>query len=237
MYDEMETELSSKYIEKLNEQCKDMNFAILGGWATFFYVNPEYRRAFGSDYLKSRDIDVFIAARDERKFAAVIKSMGFEKSSYFFRYKLICNRETASAVSEEAAKGMPIHDLIEVLLDVFSDRKTRTIGSWSMHLLKSAINRDMGGFRVIGIKTLLAMKCFSFFDREALDKEFKDACDIYALLNYSGKRMRLTKGIAKAIEKTIRRDDLCDFIASNVLQDPLKSSAVKATLKNLLGMR
>ena len=41
MYDSLETELSFEYLKKLAEECKNkkIRFAILGGWAVFFYVN------------------------------------------------------------------------------------------------------------------------------------------------------------------------------------------------------
>ena len=92
MYDILETDLSFEYMKKLIGLCKELDFAIIGGWAIYFHVNEEYRKAFGIDYLKSRDIDVFIDSNDANKFNDIIKKNGFEKSAYFFRYELIYGR-------------------------------------------------------------------------------------------------------------------------------------------------
>ena len=80
---------------------------------------------------------------------------------------------------------------------------------------------------------LIKLKCRSFFEREKLDKEYKDACDIYALLIYGNTKINSIEQ-RKAVEKIISRSDICDFIAENVLRDPLKGSYVKTILGNIL---
>ncbi len=231
MYDPLETEISFEYLKKLVEECKTLKFGIVGGWAVFFKVNENYRKAFGTDYLKSRDIDVFMHSKYESEFEKVIKKLRFEKSSYFFRYKLIYDRERKSLVGESQAKKTPMFNLIEIFLDVFSNEKTKIIGSWDFDFLKNAKIQEIQKIPVIDIETLMQMKCVSFFEREKLDKEFKDACDIYALLVYSEEKIKSTKLLKEAVKKILRRDDLCDFIAENVLRDSLKSGIVKSILR------
>lgn len=234
MYDPLETEISFEYLKKIAEKCKILKFGIVGGWAIFFYVNENYRKAFGMDYLKSRDIDIFIHNKHESKFEKIIKELGFEKSSYFFRYKLIYDRERKSIISEEQAKKIQMFNLIEIFLDVFSNKETKAVGSWSLDFLKGAKIQEMQEIPVIDIDALMQMKCISFFEREKLDKELKDSCDIYALLVYSEKKIKRTKLFAEAVKKIMGRDDLCDFIAENVLRDILKSGIVKSILRKYI---
>ena len=60
MYDELETNLSFEYLKKIIEEYKEFKIGVIGGWAVYFYINNNYRKAFGIDYLKSRDIDLYI---------------------------------------------------------------------------------------------------------------------------------------------------------------------------------
>lgn len=234
MYDPLETEISFEYLKRLVEKCKNkkIRFAILGGWAIFFYVNEEYRRAFGVDYIKSRDIDIFVDAKDENKFDSVIKKLKFEKGEYYFRYKLVYDRENKKLLSIEEAKKKPLYNLINIFLDVFSNTKTKIIGSWVLDVFKKIKVKEVDSISVIDLNSLLKSKCISFFEREKLDKEFKDACDLYVLLVYV-KGFELSEDIKKAVKKIIDREDLCEFIAENVLRDSLKSSIVKISLRNL----
>lgn len=234
MYDPLETGISFEYLKKLAEKCKPLRFGIVGGWAVFFHVNENYRRAFGMDYLKSRDIDVFIHNRHESRFGEIIKKLGFEKSGYFFRYKLTYDRERKSLISENQAKKIPLFNLIEIFLDVFSNGETRKIGSWSFDFLKNAKIQRIQEIPAVDVKTLMQMKCVSFFERGKLNKEFKDACDIYALLVYSADKIHATKLLREAVKKILSRDDLCDFIAENVLKDSLKSGIVKSISRKYL---
>lgn len=231
MYDPAETEISFEYMKKLIDESGDMKLGLIGGWAVFYHVNKNYQKAFGSDYLKSRDIDLFIASKDETQFSKLIERQGFIKSGYYFRYKLAYDRENKKQVTENQAGKIPMFNLIEIFLDVFSDKKTVKIGSWAFDFLKNAEIIEIQNIPVIDINTLLHMKSVSFFEREKLDKELKDACDIYALLVYSGKKIKSTILLKEAVKKIIARDDLCDFIADNVLKDSLKSGLVKAILR------
>ncbi|MBS3056206.1 MAG: nucleotidyl transferase AbiEii/AbiGii toxin family protein [Candidatus Aenigmarchaeota archaeon] len=234
MYDPLETKLSFNCLKELAEKCREMKFGIIGGWGVFFHVNENYRKAFGSDYLMSRDIDVFIHSRREAEFEKILKESGYIKSGYFFRYKLLYDREKKKFVSEKESARTPLFNLIEVFLDIFSEKKTKIIGSWDFENLKKAGIKNIQHIPVVDVGTLFNMKCISFFEREKFDKEFKDACDIYALIVYSGEKIRKSELLNKTIKKILSRDDICDFIANHVLKDSLKSGLVKKILRDAI---
>ncbi len=234
MYDPIETDISYEYLVKLKENLAGLRFAIIGGWGIFFQVKEEYSKAFGREYLKSRDIDVFIDAKDEGDFFKIIKEMGFKPSSYNFRYELIYDREEKRIISSEKAKKKHIFNLIYIFLDVFSNKKTKKLGSWAFSSLENAKIKNIEGYPVLNINSLLGLKISSFFEREKLDKELKDACDIFALLFYSGKKFKLSLMIRKAAEKIIPRHDLQSYIAEQVLGDSLKSSLVNVMLRKFV---
>ncbi len=228
MYDILETDLSFEYLNKI---IKIKDALIVGGWAVYSYVNENYKRAFGIDYLKSRDIDIFVKIEKLSFFIKEIEKLGFVPSSYFFRHELIYNRNEKKVINEKEAKKYPIYDLIYVFLDLFTNKKSDN--AWSMDILNKATGYPIGNIKVVDIQSLLEMKCFSFFEREKLDKEFKDACDIYTLLIYSGRRFRVVKNVKKAIEKIIKRRDLGEFIAENVLRDITKINIVNSSLGHI----
>ncbi len=234
MYDVKETDLSFEYLQKIFELSKNAKVALLGGWAVYFYVNEEYNKAFGTDYLKSRDIDLFISQIHEKEFNNVLKKLNFQKSAYTFRYELIYDRIRNEIVSYDKSKEIPIYNLVFIFLDLFSDNKTKIIGSWSIKELEGTKIIRIKNIPILDINTLLLLKCNSFFEREKLDKEYKDACDIYALLFYSGQKFKLTKNVSEACKKIIKRDDLQEFIADNVLKDSLKKSLVRRDVDKLI---
>ena len=234
MYDSAETDISYEYLLKLKDKAKSLRWAVIGGWGVFLQAKKEYQKAFGKEYLKSRDIDVFIDAEYEDAFLKIIKDLGFKESSYKFRYELVYDREEKKIISSERTKEKHIFNLIYVFLDVFSDKKAKKLGSWVFPDLGKAEIENIEGFPVLDIKPLIDLKIVSFFEREKLDKELKDACDIYALLIYSGKKTELTLNVKKAIDKIISRPDLQDYIAEHVLGDSLKSSLVVVVLRRLI---
>ena len=229
MYDILETDLSFEYLNRIS-QIK--NTVVMGGWAIYFYVNENYRRAFGLDYLKSRDIDVYVNSKYLNTFIEEIKKLGISPTSYFFRYELIYSRSKSKIITEKESKKQQIYDLVYVFLDLFTNKKSEK--AWNVDTFNKAKVFIIEKINTFDINTLLALKCVSFFEREKLDKEFKDACDIYVLLIYSGKKFKISNNIRNSIEKIIKRRDLSEFIAENVLRDVTKVNIVISTLKNLL---
>ena len=237
MYDPVETDISYEYLLMLEKKALGLRFAIIGGWGVFFQVKNEYQRAFGREYLKSRDIDIFIDAKNEKDFLRILRELGFEKSAYPFRYELIYDREEKKIISPEKAKQRPIFNLAYIFLDVFSNKKTKELGSWVFTDMDKAEIENIDGHPVLALNSLLKLKITSFFEREKLDKELKDGCDIFALLSYSGKMFKPGLLLKKAAEKIASRRDLQEYIAEQVLGDILKASLVNNMLRKYLGMK
>ncbi|MBC8501279.1 MAG: hypothetical protein H8D38_05965 [DPANN group archaeon] len=233
MYDILETEISFEILKKIVDECKKIKIGLIGGWATYSFVNDNYKKAFGIEYLRSRDIDIFVDSKDTLKFRKIIEKLGFEKSAYYFRYELIYDREEKKFIKKNVANKKQIYNLIYVFLDVFSNKKSK-LDAWIIEELSKAKLKVVSSIPLVDIKTLLKLKSFSLFEREKLDKELKDGCDLYALLMYSEEKIILSQKIKKAIEKIMKRNDLCEFIAENVLKDMLKVGIVKATLRSIL---
>lgn len=237
MYDPLETEISREELVIISKECKKKSIpiAIIGGWASYFYVNLEYRRAFGKNYIESRDIDIFFDSSKEKQFHEVITKLGFEKSALFFRYVRIYNRETKKFITRDESKKEPIHNIIHIFLDLFSNKETKIIHSWSdLPPLKKITPVIIDGFNVADIDTLIALKCNALFDREKADKEHKDACDLYALLKYGGKDIVPTSLLIEAIKRILSRSDLLYMIAQHVLLDTSRQSIVEVSLKSKL---
>jgi len=231
VYDPLEVDLSFKLIKKL-KQTLTQKWGLMGGWAVFFHVSKEYHLAFGKEYLKSRDIDICIFSKDS--FLDKISEIGFRKSAYSFRYEMIYDREKSKFISEREAKNKHIFNLIYIFLDVFSPKKIEGVNSWVIKDLSQAKIENIDNFPVIDVNSLLKSKVLSFFEREKIDKEMKDACDIFALLFYSKRKIKKTREIREAVNKILTREDLTRFIAENVLGDSIKEPLVIAKLKNYL---
>ena len=82
MYDPIETDISYESLLKLMEKAADLRFAIIGGWGIFLHVKKEYTAAFGREYIKSRDIDVFIEHVDKKTFVSFYNHL--IKNNYYF---------------------------------------------------------------------------------------------------------------------------------------------------------
>lgn len=159
--------------------------------------------------------------------------MGFAKNGLPFRYELIYNRETKKFITQDEAREERIYNLIYIFLDLFSDKETKIIKSWwDLKPLKKVTPFIIDGFSVADIDTLIALKCTALFARDKADKENKDACDLYALIEYSNKKIVSTPLLLQAIKKILARQDLLYFIAQNVLLDTSKQSIVEVSLKS-----
>ena len=234
MYDAHETETSKKYMYELLKHSSSINIALIGGWAAYIYVNSNYRKAFGLNYLMSRDIDVFIDVKHEKKFADLIKNLGFQKSAYPFRYEIIYDKVSNKIITQEQAKKQRIFNLFYIFLDLFSNKPTKLLGTWCIGSLNNSKRIFIDNIPILDINSLILLKTTSFFEREKLDKELKDACDLYALVFYSEQNLELTELLKHALDKILNREDLCEFISEQVLRDSLKAGIVKRTISNYL---
>lgn len=236
MYDPIETDLSRKELAAIFKESTGITICLIGGWASYFYVNEKYKRAFGKDYMGSRDIDIFFDPKKEKEFFnIVINKRGFAKNGFHFRYEKIYDRESKTFVPPEQAKRKQLYDLIYIFLDLFSNEDTKLLGSWwDLEPLKKISSVKIEDFFVADIDTLISLKCTAIFARDKADKENKDACDLYALITYSGRTIIPTRLLQKAIEKILSRPDLLYAVAEHVLLDPSKQSIVEVTLRDKL---
>lgn len=233
----MESELSFNILKELSSECKKRNIpiAIIGGWATFFYVNETYIRAFGKSYMGSRDIDIFFEHDKEKELRQLIETMGFTPDGMHFRWEKRYNRITKKFIQPQEAKSEQVFNLIHIFLDIFCDKETKILQSWCLEeAFKNKKYNIINGFSVVDIDALIKLKCIALFERDKSDKENKDACDLYALLNYSQQKIKSTELLEKSIEKIINRPDLLYVIAQHVLLDAGKQNIVQYSLNSKL---
>ena len=100
--------------------------------------------------------------------------------------------------------------------------------------MKKISSVNIEDFFVADIDSLIALKCTALFARDKADKENKDACDLYALITYSGRTILPTRLLQKTIEKILSRPDLLYAVAEHVILDPSKQSIVEVTLRGTL---
>lgn len=241
MYDPAETDISKKFLLQILDKAA-ADAGLIGGWAVYLYVNESFTKATGKEYLRSRDIDVFVNCKKDvlERLKKTIFSLGFAPSGYEFRYQLIIDRNTLKPIEEAKATQMPMFELIYVFLDVFGDRKNKILPLWENEFIKKIIKekailaKEINGKAVSlpAKEYLLAMKCESFLQREDREKRLKDACDIYALLFYSGME-KVPREAKKAIEGMLS-EDILEFIAQELFGDRYKSGLVRRNLMSVL---
>lgn len=236
MYDPIETDLSLKELAAIFRECsKGIPVCVIGGWAAYLYVNENYKRAFGQDYMGSRDIDIFFDPEKAEEFSRVIAKRGFTKNGFYFRYEKIYDRESKAFITQEQAKQKPVFNLLYIFLDLFSNKKTQQLDCWwDLEPLKKVSFFNIGKFVAADIDTLVASKCVALFARDKADKENKDACDLYALIRYSGKKILSTELLEKAVQKILSRPDLLYAIAEHVLLNPGRQNIVEVALNDKL---
>ncbi len=241
MYDPVETDISKKFLLRIIEKFESENLGLMGGWAVYMHANENFMKATGKEYLRSRDIDVFINCerRFLEKFRKIIFEMGFIPSGYSFRYQLIIDRNALKPISEDGAKRKPAFELIYVFLDVFGNEKNDILQVWETDAVKeiikkkATITREIGG-KYVNIpkrENLLAMKFESFMQRDNKEKAMKDACDIYALLFYSD--MKKSPKLPEKVLEKLLSESVLEFIAEELFGDRYKSGLVKRNLQNI----
>lgn len=252
IYDPLETEASRKILLELLDQLKPgENFGLVGGWAVHSLIHENFLRATGREFLRSRDIDVFIDCRGNfsRQFARAIGKIGFVPGEYRFRYTLILDRDSMKKLSEGEAWRKQSFELIYVFLDVLGNGESDAVGVWPNEIVAKMLDRKavkvltIDGREVFVPREdfLFLLKVDSFLKREMKEKRMKDACDIYGLLFYStAKILELVKGdpwkseIAGRGLEVMLEDETLEFIADALFGDRLKSGLVRRNLYQLL---
>jgi len=252
IYDPLETEASKRILlELLGELEPSKSFGLVGGWAVHSLVNEDFLRATGREFLRSRDIDVFIDCRGDfpREFARAVKKIGFAPGGYRFRYTLILDRDSMRKLDEREAMRKQTFELIYVFLDVLGNQESDVIGVWPNEIVGKIV--EEGAVKVIELEgrrvfvpaedLLLLLKIDSFLQRETKEKRMKDACDIYGLLFYS--RVKIFDALKKESWKFERArrgigamldEEILEFIADELFGDRFKSGLVRRNLSQLL---
>src|SRR3972149_6016971 len=102
MYDPLETDLSRRELTALFKESTGIPICLIGGWASYFYVNERYMRAFGREYMGSRDIDIFFDHKNDAEFShVVLKKRAFAENGLPFRYEKIYDRDRKEFVTQE----------------------------------------------------------------------------------------------------------------------------------------
>jgi hypothetical protein len=201
MYDDMEVNISGKYMAKVLAAI-DEPIVVLGGWAVRFLVNDRYREYSGRDYLGSRDIDLgFHIGKDlensafARALDTLEKDLGFVNQS--FRLFKETHSETGEDLTSVEAKKLPSHMIFPMYVDLIVDTipsgfKARfgfspidepLIAPIFADQKNRIVRKEFG--KTIWLPTtelMLAMKIRSHPERDKVHKRLKDMCDISALL-------------------------------------------------------
>lgn len=202
MYNNFETELSRKFLEKIFDKL-EKPFILLGGWATYFLVNERFKNSEGKEYLGSKDLDIgFYMEKDWNKkqltnsdFAKNIKlleDMGFR----FMGFRLLqeFHTETKKNLSLEDAKKTSHPFITSVYIDPIVNIIPKgfknifgfiPIDEPLLDLAFKGRTINMGNLILPTPEVMLAMKLNSVLNRNKIHKKTKDICDIFALLQYS----------------------------------------------------
>ncbi|MBI4015653.1 MAG: hypothetical protein HY362_02960 [Candidatus Aenigmarchaeota archaeon] len=249
IYDPVETDTSKQYVLKLFKETGNTGgIGLLGGWAVYLWVHENFRKATGSEYLGSRDIDVFIDVDSEaaEKLNTFMQRNGFLPSGYFFRYQLITERETGRELTEEESKKIQSYNLFIIFLDIFGNKESKELKLWTSQLIAEMFETDSKEVLIFenmpilvpSVDILLALKVEGFLGRENTEKKQKDAADIYALFFYSGElnwdKLKHKDIIRKSVDIMLSSESYIRFIAKELFGDELKFSLVKANLLTVL---
>lgn len=206
---------------------------LLGGWAVHFHVNDGFQRAYGRDYIGSRDVDFGFHvdpgwSREELLGSPIgesirrVKDAGYQPLS--FRFVRYFDQETGEALTEAESQALPAHRVFQLYLDMIAD--TPDLGHFRDVLgfsppaepLLAAVFSDGAGASLgelqqwdipdsvlIADPELLAcMKIRAIPDRNREQKRVKDVADLHALLWYP----RAYDEMRQAIRSRVSADDI-----------------------------
>lgn len=189
--------------------CESSGALLLGGWAVYLLVSPDFQEATGRGYIGSRDIDIGFHLTEEStreeleksEFSRVFKrliTLGFRGQS--FRLYRDFDAEThRELLVEEAKKRLPF-EVSRLYVDLIVDRipagfqevfgftpidepllELAFVEERFRHVLWEGVD-----LRIVEPSLLLGMKLNSVVSRTHDHKRVKDIADIYALVWYSG---------------------------------------------------
>lgn len=230
MYNAFETSLSKKYLKEIFRESSGA--LLLGGWAVYLLVDPDFREATGRGYIGSRDIDIGFhleegSGREDleaSKFSQAfrrLRSLGFHGQS-FRMYKDFDAEDHRELQLDEAESKLPF-ELNRLYVDLVVDtipkpfREVFGFTPIDEPLLEEAfrsrrfrqVSWEGVTLDIVEPSLLLGMKLNSVLTRTRDHKRLKDVADIYALAWHSGEDLTDLK---KELRLLIPTENLRDII-------------------------
>lgn len=240
MYDEIEVEISRKYLDKITNVL-DEPIVMLGGWAVYLSVNERYKDMTGREYIGSRDVDLgFHIEKDSRcqTLTDVIdileKELGFSPLS--FRFFKEVHRETGLELDPETARRTPSYDIFPMYVDLIVDhipddfKDTYGFNPVDEILLEEIFDNVNQRSEITFLgrtlwlpspNILLATKVKSYPSRNKEHKRIKDMCDLTSLLLFSERWTKdsvanlVGKEVFQKFKDILREEDMIE--ASKIL--------------------
>jgi hypothetical protein len=198
MYDKKETDISYKYLKSIISKL-DEPIIIIGGWATYFTVNKNYKKEFGVNYIGSRDVDLgFNTVESFKETSSILEKDGFEFIS--FRYLKEISYETGKELTKKESMTIPIYNIFSMYVDLViseTDSKLeKKLGFVPIDepLIKLVFANKKHRTELIEFRKklwlpspdlLLTTKINAIVNRTKDHKRVKDYCDIIAICLYS----------------------------------------------------
>jgi hypothetical protein len=222
LYEEFETDISFRYLEKI-VAILERPICIIGGWAVYFTVNEHFKKEHGRNYLGSKDVDLGFYIdknldKEELKNTefsrsmALLEGLGFQPLGFRF-YKDI-NVDTGEDLTPEQSRKTLSHDIFKIYVDLIVNEIhpafkeifgfTPIDESLISPVFQDENNRiELTEFNKLlwlpKPEILLATKVKSAPTRTKDEKLIKDICDIYALSWHSGKQFDQIKNGTRSI--------------------------------------
>jgi len=183
-------EIQDRFLARILDQAPEAT-VVIGGWAVHALVGRGFRLATGKEYPLPPDISLFVPAARVPAMQSLLDYLEVWRGALNFRYTSIVDRESLVTLSEEEAGMFPLHQLVYVDVNLFTDPEA----PGAFHL--PGMGRDMVS-RTLPVpfhdavaaipepSLLLSMKCKAYVEREGEGRAVKDACDILALVGYGG---------------------------------------------------
>ncbi len=238
MYDKRETDISYKYLKSIISKLQEP-IIIIGGWATYFTVNKNYKKEFGVNYIGSRDVDLgFNNVESFKETSIILEKEGFEFIS--FRYLKEISYETGKELTKKESMIIPIYNIFSMYIDLIisatNSKIEKELGFVPVDepLIKLVFASKKYRTELIEFRKklwlpspylLLTTKINAIVNRTKDHKRVKDYCDIVAICLYSGentnnltlfvKENAIKERILK-LKKIINQDELKQV--SNILR-------------------
>ena len=262
LYDDFETDISFKYLEKIVKNLESP-LCILGGWAVYFTVNEHFEKEWGRKYIGSKDIDLgFYIEKDLERDKLIntefgrsitrLKELGFQPLG--FRFFKDIKRETGEDLTLEQSRKTLLYNIFQIYVDPIvnnihpSFKEIFGFKPIDEPLLSLVFQDEKNRTEIEEFNKLLwlpkpaillATKINALPTRTKDEKLIKDICDIYALSWYSGEEFNQIKSEILAILPNFNNLNLRDLQSTEVLKKAgiglgINAELIKTVLKGLL---